>query len=522
MDALRAPLLKAAAGGRPALEAALLSTPWPSVAAATAPAALLEVLQTLPADALARLWPALDAVVDDTLTRHYFTEAAGGADGDEAARDSTSHVTLLQRAVALLHGYAEDAAAELPSAYWAAVQRLHAVLFYIPGDRENLALRSAVCRLAERLWVQKRPERATVISSTVAVLLLEALEDGAGDGVVKRLWAVRDCLDLFDWDEEENDSMREMLVQCFARPLFSRSADNRRVLSAILAQCPPLVADAAAVMRAQLPSQPERVHEGWGEVLYRAWAAADAGPARTAIEQSAIQDLMARGVGAAHPATFAAVRRVLSVFVARKTQRARGVEGMLLRLYAPVLFRALVAPNAALRKNAALLLLDAFPLRDTEGAAAAAAAAAEGGSTASTSGGDSVLQRQFTALTELLLDPCPGVREVGVVGVGRVLSNYWELVPPATSKALLLRLVDDCAHDAAAPAVRAAVPAALAELALAQPLSHPMLALPALLPATVDLLHDRSEKVRRPGAREGVWRARTSRGIIAPAHTETV
>jgi hypothetical protein len=43
-------------------------------------------------------------------------------------------------------------------------------------------------------------------------------------------------------------------------------------------------------------------------------------------------------------------------------KRVAGVDGALLRLYEPLLFRALAAANPAVRRNALQLLFDAFPL----------------------------------------------------------------------------------------------------------------------------------------------------------------
>ncbi len=57
----------------------------------------------------------------------------------------------------------------------------------------------------------------------------------------------------------------------------------------------------------------------------------------------------------------AALRHVLGAFHGQKRQA--GVEAMLARLYEPILFRAFGASNPDVRRNALLLLLDAFPVR---------------------------------------------------------------------------------------------------------------------------------------------------------------
>jgi hypothetical protein len=74
-----------------------------------------------------------------------------------------------------------------------------------------------------------------------------------------------------------------------------------------------------------------------------------------------LQDLMQAALLASTPALAAALRQVLGGLHSQK--RVAGVDAMLLRLYRPILFRALGAANAAVRRNALLLLLDAFPLR---------------------------------------------------------------------------------------------------------------------------------------------------------------
>ena len=58
------------------------------------------------------------------------------------------------------------------------------------------------------------------------------------------------------------------------------------------------------------------------------------------------------------------IRAVLDGFHAQKSHR--GVDATLLRLYEPILFRALSAANPAVRRNACALLVDVFPLQDPE------------------------------------------------------------------------------------------------------------------------------------------------------------
>ena len=70
---------------------------------------------------------------------------------------------------------------------------------------------------------------------------------------------------------------------------------------------------------------------------------------------------------------------------------------------------------------------------------------------------------------------------------------YWELLPPATTRALLLQIVSEHACDAAAPAVRAAVCDGMRFL-VDNPLS--LVTLQTLLPRVSHLINDSSERVR--------------------------
>lgn len=127
---------------------------------------------------------------------------------------------------------------------------------------------------------------------------------------------------------------------------------------------------------------------GYGDILYRAWRDSS-GACRLEVEDliqacagtcslscpafnpsidrnSDIisvwlhQGLMQSALVAKTPGLNGAIRNVLNGLHAQKTHAA--VDAMLLRLYEPVLFRGLAATNANVRRNAMLVLFDAFPL----------------------------------------------------------------------------------------------------------------------------------------------------------------
>jgi condensin-2 complex subunit G2 len=169
--------------------------------------------------------------------------------------------------------------------------------------------------------------------------------------------------------------------------------------------------------------------------------------------------------------------RVLDGFHLKKKEA--GVDAMLLRLYEPLLWRALKAANAVVRANAVALLCAAFPLQDSSQPRAAA---------------DALIQQQFEAMREAITDPSPGVRAVAAEGVARVLALFWELIPSATAAGFVNELVSKLVRDTTAAPVRIAALRGLTfllDLPLAQSLLRP------LLPSLKNCIHDSAERVRR-------------------------
>uniref|UniRef100_A0A452QMF3 Condensin-2 complex subunit G2 n=1 Tax=Ursus americanus TaxID=9643 RepID=A0A452QMF3_URSAM len=168
---------------------------------------------------------------------------------------------------------------------------------------------------------------------------------------------------------------------------------------------------------------------------------------------------------------------VLCYFHHQKKVR-QGVEEMLYRLYKPILWRGLKARNSEVRSNAALLFIEAFPIRDPNFNAIEM---------------DSEIQKQFEELYSLLEDPYPMVRSTGILGVCKITSKYWEMMPPTILIDLLKKVTGELAFDTSSADVRCSVFKCL-PIILDNKLSHPLLE--QLLPALKYSLHDNSEKVR--------------------------
>jgi condensin-2 complex subunit G2 len=149
---------------------------------------------------------------------------------------------------------------------------------------------------------------------------------------------------------------------------------------------------------------------------------------------------MSSAIHVSDPAIAANLKKVLSVLHSKK--KHKGVDAMLLRLYEPILWRSLNVANPLVRRNAASVFLEAFPLQDPD---------------SNQQETDELMQKQFSALETLLYDESVAVRCAVIPGVFRMLNLYWELIPEQTIRVLLAHLFNDLAHDAASSAVRTAV-----------------------------------------------------------------
>ncbi|ELK19041.1 Condensin-2 complex subunit G2 [Pteropus alecto] len=152
--------------------------------------------------------------------------------------------------------------------------------------------------------------------------------------------------------------------------------------------------------------------------------------------------------------------------------------GIHLQRRSPVHPRVREARNSEVRSNAALLFVEAFPVRDPNFNAIEM---------------DSEIQKQFEELYSLLEDPYPMVRSTGILGVCKITSKYWEMMPPTILIDLLKKVTGELAFDTSSADVRCSVFKCLPIL-LDNKLSHPLLE--QLLPAVKYSLHDNSEKVR--------------------------
>lgn len=73
-----------------------------------------------------------------------------------------------------------------------------AILLDVPA---TLATKDRVARICELWWTMELPERETLTSHTISYLLLRSLTAEAKAADIKRVFAARDMLAVFDFDD---------------------------------------------------------------------------------------------------------------------------------------------------------------------------------------------------------------------------------------------------------------------------------------------------------------------------------
>ncbi|CBK21100.2 uncharacterized protein [Blastocystis hominis] len=102
----------------------------------------------------------------------------------------------------------------------------------------------------------------------------------------------------------------------------------------------------------------------------------------------------------------------------------------LTELYEPILFRSLSVSNAIVRRHAAILFIDCFPLGTSEARDTYS------------------IEDQFKAILVLCDDETPDVRSVAVAGVLHLICNYFELLPVSVTSMILEHVTTHLMHDA--------------------------------------------------------------------------
>ncbi|ESW28714.1 hypothetical protein PHAVU_002G011500 [Phaseolus vulgaris] len=350
------------------------------------------------------------------------------------------------------------------------VQALHDNLIVFEAES---SLSSAIEGLCEEWWKENLAGRESLISQSLPFLLSRSLTLKKKVDV-HRVCVLREAFTLFDFDDESIDDLKLLLIRCMISPLYLKAEDGRRFLAFVFGLNHQLGKELLAMIRSQIPFGRKSMLEAYGDILFRAWRAAQ-GDSRSEIENGFLQDLIEAAIHAASGPFASYIRRVLGAFINQRT--TDGVERMLFRLAEPVVFRSLQVSNSNVRQNALHLLLDMFPLEDPD---------------STKEEKDTLLDKQFFLLERLLMDDCPEVRTIAVEGSCRILHLFWEVIPSPIITKILTKIFVDISRDVCTE-VRLSTLNGIIYL-LGNPHSHEILKV--LLPRLQHLMLDKALTVR--------------------------
>uniref|UniRef100_A0A8C8ZE83 Non-SMC condensin II complex subunit G2 n=1 Tax=Prolemur simus TaxID=1328070 RepID=A0A8C8ZE83_PROSS len=409
------------------------------------PFSLNELLDELSRRQKEELWQRLKTLLTDVLLESPVDEwQVVHVQGEDAME--TEHSSKMRKNIEIIHAVTSVILASVSvinesenyEALLEGVVILNGILYALPESERRL--RGCIQDLCVRWWEKGLPAKEDMGKTAFILLLRKSLETKTGADIC-RLWHIHQALYCFDYDLEESREIKDMLLECFINVNHIKKEEGRRFLSSLFNWNIKFIKMIHGTIKNQLEGLQKSLMVHIADIYFRAWKKAS-GKILETIESECIQDLMFHGIHLPRKSpVHSKVREVLSYFHHQKKVR-QGVEEMLYRLYKPILWRGLKARNSEVRSNAALLFVEAFPVRDPNLRAAEM---------------DGEIQRQFEELYSLLEDPYPMVRSTGVLGVCKITTKYWEMLPPTILVDLLKKVTEELALDTSSADVRCAV-----------------------------------------------------------------
>uniref|UniRef100_A0A8D0FN81 Condensin-2 complex subunit G2 n=1 Tax=Strix occidentalis caurina TaxID=311401 RepID=A0A8D0FN81_STROC len=328
---------------------------------------LNELLEELSRKQKEVLWERLTRLLTESLMENP-VETWQRMKDDESNDDmEVEIVPEMKQTVAVIQGVTAVVIASIPAvdetvnykALLECVLILNGILPALPESEKMLW--GAIQRVCE-MWWEKGLEGKEQLGKTLFIILLRKSLNKDGADVV-RMWNLHQILLCFDYDSEESNEVKDLLLQCFMSVKHIKKEEGRRFLSFLFSWNVNFIKMIHGTVKNQLQFFPRSLMEYISEVYFRAWKKVS-GEFLEILEHNCIQDFMHHGIHLPRSSSVhSKVREMLSYFHKQSKVR-QGVEEMLYRLYQPLLWRALKARNSEVRSNAAFLFVDAFPVRD--------------------------------------------------------------------------------------------------------------------------------------------------------------
>jgi condensin-2 complex subunit G2 len=92
---------------------------------------------------------------------------------------------------------------------------------------------------------------------------------------IKRLFAVRQALTLFDYADDTTNSVKDLLTYCFGSQLFYKSLDGKKFLAFAFTLDGDLLVRFHAMVKMHLPDASKTLIESLGDIYFKAWKQAE-------------------------------------------------------------------------------------------------------------------------------------------------------------------------------------------------------------------------------------------------------
>ncbi|CAN8071250.1 unnamed protein product [Agarophyton chilense] len=347
-------------------------------------------------------------------------------------------------------------------------------------------VQNQISKICEWMWSVADKKRDDVVPRTILYLLMRSFGEEsrirepfsqpsrkvgtAAD--VRRVYTMRKALNALNLSSNaaHSESLRNLLLRCTTSAVYLRIDEGRKVLAHLLTM-EDIQNEVFEALINQLASIKKSRAQLFGVVFLIAWKIQ-----RSDWLAEKLTKVSEFAVCAGAEPYASNLRIVLSAFHANK--RVNGVDLLLNRVYGPVLYRNLMVASPIVRRNAVIILADAFPIHDPGDLREAIA---------------NSINLQCSKLLELLEDPSPIVRKATVEGTCKVLGLFWDLVPLGSAKRMIDIMTSKLAFDASAAQVRLAVFEGL-DFMINNHLALELLS--KALSKLKNLIHDRVERVR--------------------------
>ena len=308
---------------------------------------------------LQRLLEAHEAPFGQGVAPCVETVLAGGARGRQASQSLKKAAQACREAFARpkMGQKAEDDLSATAEAL------LDALLDLWQAEHDD-ALRDSIARCGEAWWAREQAPFAA--PRVLPYLLVRALSDGATSEDVARCATSATMLAPVDLDDASAAGLRGLLASTASSPAFLRSAKGKDFVAGVLRGNTLASSAAHQSVKKALPSWTQARARAAGDCYKRAFDALAKEGDTEAFEEDYLQDLARAFLFSKSKKLAAQLKSLLDSALHCSVTGTKVKRACVERVYAPLLWRHITAPNNECRRRAFDVLGTCFPIADPD------------------------------------------------------------------------------------------------------------------------------------------------------------